>query len=547
MEEVIELLSDESERSDCDSDYAESMSARHVSSHRPSGIQMMIRKDAYGQVDAPVAQMVAQRGTTWPRSPRDDDHVNAVECDNIQVGARGQIPEVQNRPEPLEGPSDQPKPDRNDRVFLPAPAPSHENAPSTELLGQKHARDLSSDEELPGRRAVKHPKVYNTHSQQQVLIVTLKLTAQKLATIDRSNVRRDLDPSTTAGAHSSSSRHQLSPEHCTRWSSLTKAVEKGKQPMRPLLEPPPASHPQSDTELAFECLPSWEDGVGLLGPASVTSLRGNEGNWPYDVRDRGTHHDIAALHCRTHSMPTRGHKPPMGHKGRLSRERSTEVTVEPAKLIERSIAEPGQQSPVQHYAESSTTDPNKDEAVTMTNNTIPYNELEVDVPSPSQSEPNQSTSKHAGPFGAQPDRVTVDEGDIAISEANIVKNEKETKQKSLHPTPEPLTAFQQAKVFVWWPNMDRDCPDFVKLQCCGSYVDVFSQLEECLPEEFEEKRIRAAKIKLANAEDTGIVESPNGRMLAVGGEAAFENLVEVLEQYTPRVRPKLELTVEFWK
>ena len=547
MEEVIELSSDESERSDCDSDYAESMRARHVSSHRLSGIQMMIRKDAYGQVDAPVAQMTAPRGAAWPRSPRDDDHVNGVECDNIQVGANGRIPEAQNRPQPLEGPSDQPELDKKYRVLLPAPAPSYENAPSIELSGQKHSRDLSSDEGSPGREAVKHPKLYNTHSQQQALIVTLKPAAQKLATIDRSNVRQDLDPSTTADDNSSSSRHQLSPEHCTRWSSLTKAVEKGKQPMRPLLESPPASHPQSDTELAFECPASWEDGVGLLGPASVTSLRGNDGSRPDDVRDRGTHYDIAALHCRTHSMPTCGLKPPMGHKGRVSRERSTEVTAEPAKLIERSIAETGQQRLVQHCAESSTTDPNKDEAVTITNNAIPHNELDVDLPSPSQSEPNQSTSEHVGPLGAQPDQVTVDEGDIAISEANIAKNEKETKQKSLHPTPEPLTAFQQAKVFVWWPNMDRDCPDFVKLQCCGSYADVFAQLEECLPEEFEEKRIRAAKIKLANAEATEIVESPNGRMLAVGGEAAFENLVEVLEQYTPHVRPKLELTVEFWK
>ena len=129
---------------------------------------------------------------------------------------------------------------------------------------------------------------------------------------------------------------------------------------------------------------------------------------------------------------------------------------------------------------------------------------------------------------------------------NDSRNEISTEACAQVEPEERPTALERARVSVSW-EAETDCPDFISLKRCISYENLFTQLERRLPARHAGRKIGAAEIRLTNASAAGIEESPNCRILRDDGEDAFEHLTEVLNEYTPQVRPKLKLMVEFWE
>lgn len=154
------------------------------------------------------------------------------------------------------------------------------------------------------------------------------------------------------------------------------------------------------------------------------------------------------------------------------------------------------------------------------------------------ADPSQPNA--VGPAEAMSMIVTANQ-DSAQTDSSLVKLEaREVSEK----TEKQPTALEKARLKVIW-DARSDCPSFINLRKCRSYQDLFAQLEHHRPPTLKGNRIKAAEIVLVNAVEAGIAESPNCRLLLDDGEEAFDHLTDVLKGYTPDIRPKLRLVVEY--
>lgn len=126
-----------------------------------------------------------------------------------------------------------------------------------------------------------------------------------------------------------------------------------------------------------------------------------------------------------------------------------------------------------------------------------------------------------------------------------VISEMQTHQPRAPRPDEPKSALERARISVYWDSQP-DFPDFLVLRRCKTVEDLFAQLRALQPDDLRHRTIKTAKIGLINAEAVGITESPNCRINEEYGEDAFEYLTEILSAYNGEVRPKLKVTVEFW-
>ena len=110
---------------------------------------------------------------------------------------------------------------------------------------------------------------------------------------------------------------------------------------------------------------------------------------------------------------------------------------------------------------------------------------------------------------------------------------------------ESTNALERARVAVYW-DINTDCPSFIPLRHCKTHQDFFLLLSSRQPTRVKERRIKAVEVRLTNAEEAGITQNPNCYVEEDTGEDAFDQMMDVLTAYSPEVRPRLNIKVEFW-